>query len=310
MQLTSTKLWLVKWYNKLFASAVFPFLSVFAQTNPFSWWNQASVFSRSVDRGALACSLPFEAWWSKKRERKVHVNSKTFGRHRFSCGRDPTVLQLTHICFSDVTGNMITQENKKRQLSSKLAQNMHLSVFNIIISKCLGKCTNSPLTLFLLFSSIHKCMLGYSCMFFFLYSVAHNSLTKFHEMRSLKGRLRNVNRDADITSLYHDRILWQFLYVYKISGVGEKCLCSWTVIGVYIYSNFPPPVACSHTDSFDWDFGSLAPTQWRGMEFSLQCSPQKFNRHMPCQKECPCCYRSSTDLAVSSFYWSYLLQKK
>ena len=113
---------------------------------------------------------------------------KLSGRLRLSCSRGPTVLPLTHMLFSDVTGDMITQENKKRQLSSKLAQNMHLSVFNIKISKSLGKCINSPLTLFLLFSCIHKCMLGYSCMFL-LQSLAHNSLTKFHEMRSLKGRL-------------------------------------------------------------------------------------------------------------------------
>lgn len=92
----------------------------------------------------------------KKRERKVHVNFKTFGCHQLVCSHDSTVLRLTHVCFfSDVTGDMITQENKKRQLSSKLAQNMHLSVFNITISTHLGKCINFPLTLFLLFSSIY-----------------------------------------------------------------------------------------------------------------------------------------------------------
>lgn len=100
----------------------------------------------------------------KKRERKVHVNSKTFGQHRLSCSHDPTVLLLTHV-FSDVTGDMIPQENKERQLSSKLAQNMHLYVFSITISMRSGKCIIFPLTLFLPFSCIHKCMLDYSCMF-------------------------------------------------------------------------------------------------------------------------------------------------
>lgn len=59
--------------------------------------------------------------------------------------------------FSDVTGNMITQEDKKQQLSSKLAQNMLLSVFNITVGTYLGKCTNPPhcIPLFFLFTQMH-----------------------------------------------------------------------------------------------------------------------------------------------------------
>ena len=130
----------------------------------------------------------FEAWWSKKRK-KALCWPKTFGRHQLSCSRHPIVLMLTHV-FSDVTGNMITQENKKQQLSSKLAQNMHQSVFNITISKCLGKCINS-LSLYFFFSPLTQMHAGLQVHVF---AVGCSSLTKFHEMRILKGRLCVVDR--------------------------------------------------------------------------------------------------------------------
>lgn len=53
----------------------------------------------TLDLVALACSYPLKHGEEKGRERKVYVNSKTFGRHRLSCSRDPAVLLLTHMCF-------------------------------------------------------------------------------------------------------------------------------------------------------------------------------------------------------------------
>lgn len=58
--------------------------------------------------------------------KKLQVNSKTFGVAQ-SCSVSPGVLWLMHLCFLNVTGNMITYENYKLQLSSKLVQNMHPS---------------------------------------------------------------------------------------------------------------------------------------------------------------------------------------
>lgn len=54
--------------------------------------------SFSLELVAPACSSRL-MHGEEKRERKVHVNSKTFGRHRLSCSRDPTVLSLTHMCY-------------------------------------------------------------------------------------------------------------------------------------------------------------------------------------------------------------------
>lgn len=194
MQLTSRMLWLVKWSNTLFLPVAFT-LCVSAQTNPFSWWNGADIFwglARLISWLALVVAV-----WSmakKKRERKVHVNSKTFGARGLSCSRDPTVLLLTHMCFPMLLAIWSHERIKKQQLSSKLAQNMHLSVFKITIRMCLGKCLNFPLTLFLLFSCTHECMLGYSCMFFKCSTTVSQNFMKWE---NLKGRLSIVNRKCE-----------------------------------------------------------------------------------------------------------------
>lgn len=126
---------------------------------------QCFLKARSLDLVALACGCSLKHGEEKKEKEKFMLTLKLLGDIG-SLAAVPDSFTVNAHVFSDVTGDMITQENKKRQLSSKLAQNMHLSVFNITISKCLGKCINPPpLTLLPLFSCIRRCMLGYSCMF-------------------------------------------------------------------------------------------------------------------------------------------------
>ncbi len=49
--------------------------------------------SQTLDLMTLVCSCGLKH--GEKRERKVHVNFKTFGRHWLPCSCDPTVLPLT-----------------------------------------------------------------------------------------------------------------------------------------------------------------------------------------------------------------------
>ncbi len=62
-------------------------------------------------------------------KKRPYFNPKTLGLTSFNWSK-PRVVWLMHLCFINVTGNMITSVSNKLQLSSKLVQNMHLLHFN------------------------------------------------------------------------------------------------------------------------------------------------------------------------------------